>query len=89
MERPTTLEDCPADLVLFGREDCHLCDLAQDVLAQAGIHPHLVDIEDDLEHLRRYAVRIPVLRHVATGDELDWPFDASAARNFLEAKNET
>ena len=62
--------------ILFQRDDCHLCDLALDVLAAA----HLPDFEsvfiDDDDTLEAaYGVRVPVLRDTAAGTELDWPFD--------------
>ncbi|MGB5062546.1 MAG: glutaredoxin family protein, partial [Candidatus Competibacter sp.] len=33
--------------------------------------------------LERYGVRIPVLRRLDTGNELDWPFDAAGVRCLL------
>jgi Glutaredoxin-like domain (DUF836). len=48
-------------LVLYGREDCHLCDDARTVLERIG-HPfEEVDIESDDDLLRRYLERIPVI----------------------------
>lgn len=48
-------------LVLYGREDCHLCDDARTVLERIG-HPfEEVDIESDDDLLRRYLERIPVV----------------------------
>jgi glutaredoxin len=48
-------------LVLYGREGCHLCDDAREVLLRLG-HPfEEIDIETDDELLRRYVERIPVV----------------------------
>jgi glutaredoxin len=48
-------------LVLYGREDCHLCADARAVLSRIG-HPfEEVDIETDDELHRRYLERIPVV----------------------------
>ncbi len=63
--------------VLFQRDDCHLCDQALAVLAQArapAFESVFIDEDDALE--ARYGVRVPVLRD-AGGRELDWPFDAA------------
>ncbi|APG02896.1 NrdH-redoxin [Luteibacter rhizovicinus DSM 16549] len=74
-----------SEFTLFQRDDCHLCDLALDVLAQARL-PELtsvwIDEDDGLE--ARYGARVPVLRR-GDGAELDWPFDAEAVRAFAGA----
>lgn len=54
------------ELVLYGREGCHLCDEARDLLhefvtADAQLTLREVDIETDEELLRRYLERIPVI----------------------------
>lgn len=67
--------------ILFQRDDCHLCDLALDVLAQAAFPEfRSVFVDDDAALEAAYGHRVPVLRDGATGAELDWPFDAPAAR---------
>ena len=43
-----------------------------------------IDGDDALED--RYGLRVPVLRDDASGDELDWPFDAAKLRAFLPAR---
>ncbi|MGO3126599.1 MAG: glutaredoxin family protein [Luteimonas sp.] len=71
-------------LILYQRDDCHLCDLALDVLANAGVPAFdSVFIDDDPALEDRYGVRVPVLRDASDGRELDWPFDADAARRWL------
>ncbi|MCG8277289.1 glutaredoxin family protein [Stenotrophomonas sp. NLF4-10] len=70
-------------LVLYQRDDCHLCDQALAVLAQArapDFDSIFIDDDDALE--ARYGVRVPVLRDAA-GRELDWPFDAAALAGWL------
>jgi len=71
-------------LILYQRDDCHLCDLALQVLAQARA-PEFdsVFIDGDAQLETRYGERVPVLREDASGRELSWPFDASALREFL------
>ena len=65
-------------LILYQRDNCHLCDLALDVLAQARVPEfESVFIDDDDALEQRYGVRVPVLRDDVRGIELDWPFDAA------------
>jgi hypothetical protein len=71
-------------LLLYQRDDCHLCDQALDVLAQA----HAPDfdsvwVDDSAELTDRYGTRVPVLRDLRDGRELDWPFDETAVRGFI------
>lgn len=71
-------------LTLYQRDDCHLCDLALDVLARARAPEFdsvFIDDDDALE--ARYGARVPVLRDDAAGVELDWPFDAEAVGVLL------
>ena len=68
-------------LILYQRDNCHLCDLALEVLAQARVPEFesvFIDEDDALEE--RYGLRVPVLRDEARGIELDWPFDAARLR---------
>ena len=60
-------------LILYGREHCHLCELAQALLQTAGLIAQLIDIDSDPALGARYGLRIPVLRY-PDGRELDWPF---------------
>lgn len=61
--------------VLYQRDDCHLCDQALAVLAGARLdEPDSVFIDDDQALEARYGTRVPVLRDVDRGCELDWPF---------------
>lgn len=69
-------------LILYQRDDCHLCDLALDVLARAGVADFdSVFIDGDATLEARYGMRVPVLGCGAA--ELDWPFDAAAVRRLL------
>ncbi|HET8941314.1 MAG TPA: glutaredoxin family protein [Rudaea sp.] len=72
------------NLILYQRDDCHLCDLALDVLANARVPEfQSVFIDDDDKLETRFGERVPVLHDDETGRELDWPFDPVAVRNFL------
>jgi len=71
-------------LILYQRDDCHLCDQALAVLAQARAPEFdsvFIDADEALE--ARYGMRVPVLRDSANGAELDWPFDADGLRRWL------
>lgn len=73
-----------AHFTLYQRDDCHLCDAALAVMAQAGMPDFDSVWVDDAPVLRqRYGLRVPVLRDARDGRELDWPFDAAAVRGFL------
>ena len=63
--------------ILYQRDDCHLCDLALAVLAEArlaGFDSIFIDDNETLE--AKFGARVPVLRDNTKSVELDWPFDA-------------
>jgi hypothetical protein len=67
--------------LLFQRDNCHLCDLALDVLAQARLPAfESVFIDDDDALEAAYGTRVPVLKDAASGRELDWPFGSDDVR---------
>lgn len=72
-------------LALYGTSGCHLCEQA-DALVRGAVAVAFrpVEIADDADLLERYGRRIPVLRRLDTGEELDWPFDAAAVQRLLE-----
>lgn len=72
-------------LILYQRDECHLCDLALTELARAAagdFESVFIDGEPGLES--RYGLRVPVLAGLPAGAELDWPFDAAAIRLALQ-----
>jgi len=73
--------------ILYQRDDCHLCDLALELLATVRAPEfESVFIDDDAVLEQRYGLRVPVLRDAARDVELDWPFDpARLARLFAAA----
>lgn len=69
--------------LLFQRDDCHLCDLALEVLAAAGAPEfESVFIDGDAGLEQRYGTRVPVWRDQGRELELDWPFTAAAIAVF-------
>ena len=73
-------------LILFQRDDCHLCDLALAVLAAARVPDfESVFIDDDASLEAQYGIRVPVLRNEPGGEELDWPVDADRLQAWLQS----
>ncbi|MBA1430157.1 glutaredoxin family protein [Pseudomonas orientalis] len=71
---------------LFGTLGCHLCEIAEAEimpLVEHGLLVELVDVTDPVDVTEVYGLRIPVLRRVDTGAELDWPFDTEQVVAFL------
>lgn len=74
------VHELPSRFILYRRDDCHLCDLALTVLADARFPEfESVFIDDDEALETAYGHRVPVLRDGVHDVELDWPFDARAA----------
>jgi hypothetical protein len=73
--------------ILYSTEHCHLCELAESLLAsQLNSELHTVDVEDianDDLLISRYGIRIPVILNVQNNAELQWPFDALALQDFI------
>lgn len=74
-----------AELVLFSRPDCHLCDVAAGLIEAERLVFEKKNIETDIELISRYGTRIPVLIRTDTRAELGWPFSAPDLRRFLES----
>lgn len=71
-------------LTLYQRDDCHLCDIALGLLAEARapeFESVFVDGDEALE--ARYGIRVPVLRDEDRGIELEWPFGVAEVREFI------
>ncbi|MBP1123678.1 MULTISPECIES: glutaredoxin family protein [Pseudomonas] len=71
---------------LFGTLSCHLCEIAEAEimpLVEHGLWVERVDITAPKDLTDLYGLRIPVLRRVDTGAELDWPFDTAQVIAFL------
>ena len=74
-----------SQLILYYQPDCHLCDEAEILLHATGLGEtyEKVDIESDLELLKRYGIHVPVLMRGDNEKELFWPFDQQQLLNFL------
>lgn len=71
-------------LILYSRQDCHLCELAANLLGELAIRFNEVDIDYDPELQDRYGLTVPVLRHGPSGRELSYPFGKEQVLRFLE-----
>ncbi|SDJ70241.1 Glutaredoxin-like domain [Ferrimonas sediminum] len=71
------------EYTLFHTDGCHLCELAQALVNEAGLQVQRQDIIDSPEWVAAYGERIPVLRH-SSGRELGWPFDALTLTQFTD-----
>ncbi|RDE25295.1 glutaredoxin family protein [Motiliproteus coralliicola] len=74
-------------LVLYGTLGCHLCEVAESLLA-SELNPQqnpveVVDIANEDRLVEHYGVRIPVLQDQLSGRELGWPFDAAQLQRFV------
>ncbi|MFT0211223.1 glutaredoxin family protein [Pseudomonas sp. F1_0610] len=73
---------------LMGTQGCHLCEVAEQILAQlitASIRVELIDIAEETQYFDAYSLRIPVLKNSQTGAELNWPFTLEQAKNFISS----
>ncbi|MEB0041353.1 MULTISPECIES: glutaredoxin family protein [unclassified Pseudomonas] len=76
----------PPECQLLGTLGCHLCEVAEAELlplVEHGLMVELIDIGESEAMFEDYGLRIPVLRRIDTGAELDWPFDAEQVVTFL------
>jgi hypothetical protein len=46
---------------------------------------YLEDIAESTELVERYGTKIPVFRHDASGQELEWPFDQARLQQWLNS----
>jgi glutaredoxin len=76
-----------SQLILYYQPDCHLCDEAEVLLHAIGMAGNYqeVDIESDLELLKRYGIHVPVLQRGDNQKELFWPFDQGQVEAFIRA----
>jgi glutaredoxin len=77
-----------ARVVLIGREGCHLCDEARDVVRrvveETGTSWTEVDVDEDAELRRRYSNQVPVV--LVDGRQHDfWRVDEQRLRAALTA----
>lgn len=79
----------PLQLVLYGRRDCHLCDVAKEalgpLLAEYGVLLEERDVDSDPEWARLYGDQVPV--GVLDGSRVfKYRVDPGPLRRALEAR---
>jgi len=78
------------EFLLYTTEGCHLCEVATQVIATVidleQVYVELVDIaeqEDSDGLIQNYGERIPVIQHVPSGKEIDWPFSVEEFQQWF------
>ena len=75
--------DSVPPLALYATSGCHLCEQADALIRRTVTLPFCtIEITNDDNLLQNYGLRIPVLRRLDTGEELNWPFDATAIQRL-------
>ncbi|MCK5829459.1 MAG: glutaredoxin family protein [Methylococcales bacterium] len=75
-------------LILLGTLGCHLCEEAELILLHCKeVEIELIDIAEQEHWQEKYAIKIPVLYHSETKNELCWPFSLSDAQAFIKRIN--
>lgn len=70
-------------LTLYSRDECPLCDRAEQMLIALEVDYEKADISTRVEWLETYRDRIPVVR--SADDELNWPFTLEQLRRLAGA----
>jgi glutaredoxin len=70
---------------LFSTSGCHLCEQAEALLQNLplALDYRIQEITENNQWLEQYSIRIPVLYHPDSGDELGWPFDQALLLEFI------
>ena len=78
-----------SEFILYYQPECHLCDEAETLLHASGLGDSYeeVNIESDLELLKRYGIYVPVLQRKDNQQELFWPFEQAELLAFLSARH--
>lgn len=75
---------------LYFTSGCHLCDLAEAVVAEYNSNNYelrlevkKIDIALDEKLVEKFGVHIPVLEHESTNQTLFWPFELVTLKQFV------
>lgn len=73
-------------MLFLTRENCGLCDQAWGLLGQCHLQGHYqpVNIDTDLDLIRRFGDKVPVLADADLEHCLYWPFDQQAIFDYWE-----
>lgn len=74
-------------LILYTTLGCHLCEQAREIINHSNylkdIELELTEIADSDELMKRYGIRIPVVRLDGENEEIGWPFDLERFDGWL------
>lgn len=70
-------------VTLYSKPDCHLCDLAYQLLTSLSLTVTVIDIQSSPALMEKYGLTIPVVAF-NNAIELNWPFDAKTIQSLLE-----
>lgn len=74
-------------IAFYSGKDCHLCDLAQQLLETSPLFDTLevnrFDVSSDHQLYHLYGAKIPVLKRLDNNRELGWPFESQQLTDFL------
>ncbi len=88
IEPDSPVVDQARKLIVYGREDCHLCQdmihVLKNLQEQVSFDFQVIDIDSDPELVARYGDKIPVLVSSFTGQEICHYFlDLAALDDYL------
>ncbi|MEQ1528943.1 MAG: glutaredoxin family protein [Methylococcales bacterium] len=75
--------------ILLGTSGCHLCEQAEEILGEFELSLQIIDIAEQEHWQTQYALRIPVLIHAHTQQDLGWPFDVAAVQDFIRTTDQS
>lgn len=72
-----------SQITLYSKPDCHLCDLAHQMLIELGLTTSVINIQLNAQLIEKYRLIIPV---IVFNDmtELNWPFEAITIQSRLD-----
>jgi hypothetical protein len=75
-------------LLLLGTSGCHLCEQAEQIINDClpnnlELTIEIIDIAEQEQWQDQYAIRIPVLYHPESKNELGWAFDKTNVIQFI------
>jgi len=65
-----------SEIILLGTSACHLCEQAENLLQPLNILYKKIDIAEQEQWQKDYAIKIPVILDLETHRDLCWPFTA-------------
>lgn len=76
------------NILLYTTEACHLCELALEQMEQSRNYENCsiteIDIASDVELLRQFATKVPLVSVSGSNNYLFWPFDHYQFTQWLE-----